>query len=79
MPITIYSTPTCPFCKQAKAFFDEQGVKYTDIDVMHDQEKAQEMIQKSGQMGVPVIDIDGEIIVGFDEKKLKEIIEKQLG
>lgn len=74
MSVTIYSTPTCPFCKQAKAFFDKNDVEYTDIDVMHDQEEAQKMIQKSGQMGVPVIDIDGEIVVGFDEKKLKELM-----
>ncbi len=74
MTTTIYSTPTCPFCKQVKAFFDEKGVEYTDIDVMHDQEKAAEMIHKSGQMGVPVIDIDGEIVVGFDQKRLKELL-----
>lgn len=74
MNITVYSTPTCPFCKQAKAFLDERGVAYNDIDVSIDQEKAKEMIEKSGQMGVPVIDIDGTIVVGFDKNKLQELL-----
>jgi len=74
MKITVYSTPTCPFCKQAKAFLDERGLAYDDIDVSANQEKAKEMIEKSGQMGVPVIDIDGEIVVGFDKKKIQELI-----
>lgn len=72
MTVTIYSTPTCPYCKQAKEFFKENNVEFTDIDVGADQEKAKEMIEKSGQMGVPVIDIDGEIIIGFDKKALKD-------
>ena len=70
MKISIYSTPTCPYCKLAKAFLTEHKIAFTDIDVAADSEKAQEMIKKSGQMGVPVIDIDGKIIVGFDQKKL---------
>ena len=74
MNIPVYSTPTCPFCKQAKAFLDERGVAYNDIDVSIDQEKAKEMIEKSGQMGVPVIDIDGTIVVGFDKNKLQELL-----
>lgn len=74
MKVTIYSTPTCPYCKQAKKFMDEHSVEYTDIDVSSDQSKAQEMIDKSGQMGVPVIDVDGELIIGFDEKKLKKLL-----
>ncbi|HLD21104.1 MAG TPA: glutaredoxin family protein [Patescibacteria group bacterium] len=80
MSVTVYSTPTCPFCKQTKVYLKEHEVAFTDIDVMNDQEKASEMIQKSGQMGVPVIDIDGEIVIGFDKKKLAELlkIEKQL-
>lgn len=74
MSYTVYSTPTCPFCNQLKAFLDENKVEYTNIDVSADQEKAQEMIQKSGQMGVPVSDIDGEIIIGFDKKKIRELL-----
>lgn len=74
MNVIVYSTPTCIFCKQAKAFLDEAHVTYEDVDVSADQQKAQEMIEKSSQMGVPVIDIDGEIIIGFDKKKLQELL-----
>lgn len=68
--VTIYSTPTCHFCQMAKDFFKEKGVQYTDYDVAHNLEKRQEMIQKSGQMGVPVIFIGGELIIGFDQERL---------
>ena len=68
--VIIYSTPTCQYCKMAKAYFKDQGVKYTEIDVAGDSAKAQEMIEKSGQMGVPVIDIDGQITVGFDQSTI---------
>ena len=74
MSVIVYSTPTCPFCKQTKAFLLEHKIYFTDIDVMADQDKAREMIQKSGQMGVPVTDIDGRIVIGFDQKKLKELL-----
>lgn len=74
MSVTVYSTPTCPFCKLTKAFLLEHKVDFSDIDVMADQDKAREMIQKSGQMGVPVIDIDGQIVIGFDQKKLKGLL-----
>ena len=69
-PVTIYSTPTCHFCHMAKDYFTENKVAFTDYDVAHDLEKRQEMIQKSGQMGVPVIMIGDELIVGFDKEKL---------
>ncbi len=69
--VIIYSTPTCPYCKLAKQYMDEQKVTYTSIDVAADPAKAEEMITKSGQMGVPVIDVDGTIIVGFDKPALK--------
>lgn len=72
--VKIYSTPTCPYCKQAKEFMTSKGVKYEEIDVAADVEKAQEMIKKSGQMGVPVIAIDGKIIVGFDQAKLAKML-----
>ena len=72
--VTIYSTPTCPFCIRAKQFLKDNGILFEDIDVSSDQAKAQEMIKKSGQMGVPVIDIDGELIVGFDKEKIKEVL-----
>ncbi len=75
MNVTVYSTPTCPFCKQLKEYLGEHKIEFSNIDVASDQEKAQEMIQKSGQMGVPVTDIDGEIIIGFDKK----VLAKKLG
>lgn len=64
--VTIYSTPTCTYCAQAKAFFKENNIAYTEHNVAADLEKRKEMVDKSGQLGVPVIDIDGAITVGFD-------------
>jgi glutaredoxin-like YruB-family protein len=72
--VTIYSTPTCHFCHAAKSFFDENGVTYTDHNVAEDQEKRQEMIDVTGQMGVPVIRIKDDVVVGFDEGKIKELL-----
>lgn len=71
--ITIYSTPTCHFCHMAKDFLTEHNVPFTDIDVSADPEKRAEMIEKSGQMGVPVITIDDEMIVGFDRNRLASL------
>lgn len=72
--ITVYSTTTCPFCIRAKQFLKDNNIAFEEIDVAENHEKAQEMIKKSGQMGVPVIEIDGEIIVGFDKDKIKEAL-----
>ena len=72
--ITVYSTPTCPFCIRAKQFLKDSNIAFENIDVSADQVKAQEMITKSGQMGVPVIDIDGELIVGFDKERIKKAL-----
>jgi len=69
--VVIYSTPTCHFCQQAKAFFAENNVEYVEKDVSSDQNNRQEMIDKSGQMGVPVIFVDDEMTIGFDEGKLR--------
>lgn len=68
--ITVYSTTWCAFCHAAMQYFDKLGVKYESIDVEKDPTAAQAMVAKSGQMGVPVIDIDGTIIVGFDKPKI---------
>lgn len=68
--VVVYSTPTCHFCQMAKEFFKEKNIEYTDYDVSTDDEKRKEMIEKSGQMGVPVIYIDDEMFVGFDKDKL---------
>jgi glutaredoxin 3 len=72
--ITIYSTPTCTYCQLAKQFFGENNVEFEDVDVSVDNEKLQEMVEMSGQMGVPVIKIDEQVVVGFDEGKIKEML-----
>jgi glutaredoxin-like YruB-family protein len=72
--VIIYSTTTCPYCKMAKQYMKDKNVAFTEINVQEDPTKAEEMIQKSGQMGVPVMDIDGKIIVGFDQPALKEAL-----
>ncbi|MBI2097734.1 MAG: glutaredoxin family protein [Candidatus Vogelbacteria bacterium] len=72
--VAIYSTPTCHFCKAVKELFAEHNIQYTNYDVASDREKAQEMMQKSGQMGVPVIFVDEEMIIGFDEARLKMLL-----
>ena len=69
--VTVYSTPTCPYCKMAKEYLKQKGVEYEDIDVSSNRDAAQEMIDKSGQMGVPVIEINGKIIVGFDKDAIE--------
>ena len=72
--VTIYSTPVCHFCQTAKEFFKENNVEYTEIDVASDAEKRQEMIDMTGQMGVPVIQIGQDVVIGFDEDKVKELL-----
>ncbi len=74
MKVTVYSTPTCPYCKLTKEFLKEKNVAYSDIDVSADPAAANEMVKKSGQMGVPVIDIDGQIIVGWNKNALEEAL-----
>lgn len=73
--ITIYSTPSCPYCVMAKDFLKENGIDFTDFNVAEDEKAREEMIKKTNQMGVPVIDIDGEIIIGFDKPKISQILE----
>lgn len=68
--VTIYTTPTCHFCKLAKEFFAEKNVEYTAYDVSTDAEKREEMIQLTGQLGVPVIKIGEDLMVGFDREKV---------
>ncbi len=68
--VTIYSTPSCHFCQMSKEFFKENNIAYTEHDVAADMTQRQTMIEKSGQMGVPVIFIDDEMIIGFDKKRL---------
>jgi glutaredoxin-like YruB-family protein len=72
--VKVYSTPTCPFCHMAKEFLKSKGIEFEDIDVSKDEAAAREMIEKSGQMGVPVIEIDGKIVVGFDKEKIEKLL-----
>jgi glutaredoxin-like YruB-family protein len=74
MTIKVYSTPTCPYCVTLKNFLKEKNFEFEDIDVSANPGAAQEMIQKSGQMGVPVIEIDGQIIIGFDREKIIKLL-----
>ncbi|MCH7882852.1 glutaredoxin family protein [Patescibacteria group bacterium] len=72
--VTIYTTPTCVYCKMTKEFLKENNVEYTEKDVSTDAAARDEMIKKSGQMGVPVTDVDGNLVVGFDKEKLTQLI-----
>lgn len=74
MKVTIYSMPTCPYCIRTKVYLKEKNIEFEDIDVSASQEKAQEMIEKSGQMSVPVIFADGKMIIGFDREKIDEAL-----
>jgi glutaredoxin-like YruB-family protein len=70
--VKVYSTPVCPWCIRVKQFLKDNNIVFEDYDVSNDRLKADEMVKKSGQMGVPVLDIEGEIIVGFDREKIKQ-------
>jgi glutaredoxin-like YruB-family protein len=72
--VKVYSTPTCPWCMRVKQFLKENNIAFEDVDVSSNQAAAEEMIQKTGQMGVPVLDIGGEIIVGFDKERIKKAL-----
>ncbi|MBW2985649.1 glutathione S-transferase N-terminal domain-containing protein [Candidatus Woesearchaeota archaeon] len=72
--VKVYSTPTCPWCTKAKEFLTKNNVKFENINVAEDEKARNDIIEKSGQMGVPVIEIDKEIIVGFDEQKIRKAL-----
>ncbi|MEX0668557.1 MAG: glutaredoxin family protein [Candidatus Saccharimonadales bacterium] len=72
--VTIYTTPTCAFCHMAKSFMQEEGIEYSEVDVASDQEAARALVEKTGQMAVPVIEVGEEFMVGFDKDKLKELV-----
>ncbi len=74
--VVIYSTPTCPICKRAKSYLDKKGITYKDIDIAADQEAALEMIHRSGRMGLPVIFVDDQMMLGFNQSKLDEMLAK---
>lgn len=68
--VIVFSTPTCTYCNAAKRYFREKGVRFKDVDVSRDPAASRDMVRRSGQMGVPVIDIGGKIVVGFDRPKI---------
>ena len=72
--VKIYSTPSCVYCKMAKEFFAKNNIQYTEYDVADDEKAREEMINKSHQLGVPVIDIDGKIVIGFDKKTIANLL-----
>ena len=74
MDVTIYSTPNCAYCKMAKNYFNQNGVKYEEKNVAVDVAAREDMVRKSGQLGVPVIDVGGTIVVGFDKRRLSELL-----
>ena len=74
MDVKIYSTPTCPYCIRAKSYLSSKSIAFQDIDVSKDKNASQEMVKISGQMGVPVIVVNGEVIRGFDQAKLDKLI-----
>jgi glutaredoxin-like YruB-family protein len=72
--VKVYSTPTCPFCIMAKKFLKDNNIEFEDIDVSRNIKAAREMVEKTGQMGVPVIEIDGEFVIGFNREKIKQLL-----
>lgn len=72
--VKVYSTDTCPWCVRAKQYLQENNIPFENLDVGSDEKAAEQMMQKTGQMGVPVIDIEGQVIVGFDKEKIKQAL-----
>ncbi len=73
--VIVFSTPTCSYCNMAKQYFRQKNVKYVDVDVSRDAAAARDMVRRSGQMGVPVIDIGGKVIVGFNRQKIDQLLD----
>ncbi len=74
--IKIYTTPSCVYCKMAKEYFKANSLEYSEVNVVTDDAAREEMIKKSGQMGVPVIDIDGKIFIGFNKNEISKAVGK---
>ena len=72
--VIVFSTPSCTYCNAAKRYFRDNGIKFRDVDVSRDAAAARDMVRRSGQMGVPVIDIGGKIVVGFDRPKIDRFL-----
>jgi glutaredoxin-like YruB-family protein len=76
MAVKLYSTPTCAYCKKAKHYLKEKNIDFREFNVARDQKRADEMMKKSGQMGVPVLDVNGKIIVGFNEPEIEKALRR---
>jgi glutaredoxin-like YruB-family protein len=76
MAVKLYTTPSCTYCRKAKKYFQENRVSFTEYDVSKDQRRADEMMKKSGQMGVPVVDVHGRIIVGFNQPEIERALKR---
>lgn len=76
MGITLYTTPSCTYCRKAKDFFRQNRIRFTEYNIASDARKAEEMMKKSGQMGVPVIDINGRVIVGFNQSEVERALKR---
>lgn len=76
MAIKLYTTPTCTYCTKAKKYFRENRIPFTEYNVARDMRRADEMVKKSGQMGVPVIDINGRVIVGFNQPEVERALKR---
>ncbi len=72
--VVVYSTPTCPYCKMVKEYLSQKGIAYTEHDLSKDYDKAREMVQKTGQMGVPVVIINDNAVIGFNRAKIDELL-----
>ena len=73
--VSVYSTPTCPYCHQAKEYLKQKDIDFVEYNVASDLEARNAMVQKSGQLGVPVIDVDGNIVIGFNRARLEELLD----
>jgi glutaredoxin-like YruB-family protein len=72
--VTVYSTPSCPWCTRAKRYLSEHGISYSDYDVSKDKAAAEKMVKRTGQMGVPVLEIGSNIVIGFDKNKIDRLL-----
>lgn len=72
--VIVFSTPNCPYCNMAKRYLRERGIRFRDVDVSRDPAAARDMVRRSGQQGVPVIDINGKIVIGFDKAKINQLL-----
>lgn len=72
--VVIFSTPMCPYCETLKEFLKEKNIKFEEVDLSQDEKAKEEVIKKSGQLGVPVVEINGEMVAGFDKKKICQLL-----